>query len=457
MSFTSGHALCIGIGSYQYEPSLNVPVTSADAEKLAGVLRNPYYCGYPENQVTLLSDSKATRDSILSALDELVDRTKPEDTLLFFYSGHGDYSADGVYHLTTHDTQLEQGRVKTGTAISQTELLDKLRLIPASRLVVIINACHAGEVSPVLGADQQHFTGQPFPEQAVDALLSTGSGRIIITACRSRQVSYIGHGTLTLFGQALIDGLQGQGISGQAGYISVFDLYAYLYFALEQAISNKKQEPELNVLKGVGPYPIALYRGATRLGNFPANHIPPKETAVRQVDPARSQWAFEQSVRGTGAVGITGNNNRVTNSGGNTLQAGGNINAPSAHGDKSNVALITIGTTTGNQGYPPTSTTPLLALEEPLQTLYQLLERNSPPPLIKEARRQLAILIQATSQDTFNIPKIEACYKWIVKHIPDADQAMRNVIEHSTVCERAKRAGKTADYKLCISLIRETL
>jgi hypothetical protein len=346
MPFIHGHALIIGIGSYQHESGLNVPITAADAQAVATVLRDPQYCGYPDAQVKLLANGNATRHGILAALTGLAMRTKPDDTVLLFYSGHGEYSADGVYQLTTHDTRLAQRKVVAGTGISQSELLDKLRAIPAKRLILLINACHAGELSPVLGDSDQPFTGQPLPQQAADAVLATGSGRIIMTACRENQVSYIGPGQITIFAQALIDGLRGQGLSGRAGYISAFDLYTHLYFAVGEAVEKRvpaalrqrygnTQEPELTVLKGVGPFAMALYRGSTTLGDFPTDHLPPDDTAMREVSPARSQWAFQQSISGAGAVGIggsatnspitTGSNNTVIQSGRDTIQAGGNV------------------------------------------------------------------------------------------------------------------------------------
>ncbi|MCS7289574.1 MAG: caspase family protein [Roseiflexus sp.] len=302
--------------------------------------------GYPEAQVTLLSNAGATRAGILAALTDLAARTTPDDTVLFFYSGHGEYSADGVYQLTTHDTRLAGRKVVAGTGISQPELLDKLRAIPARRLILLINACHAGEISPVLGESNQPFIGQQLPQQAADAILATGSGRIIITACRENQVAYIGPGPLTLFAQALTDGLRGQGLSGRAGYISVFDLYTHLYFAVGDAVAQRvsaelrrrygeTQEPELTVLKGVGPFPIALFRGVTAPGAFPTDHAPPEGVALRQVTPERSQWALEQSVSGARAVGIggsvsesviiTGNRNTAIQSGRDTIQAGGDV------------------------------------------------------------------------------------------------------------------------------------
>jgi hypothetical protein len=349
MPFPHGHALIIGVGTYQHELRLNVPTTAADAQAVAEVLRDPRFCGYPAEQVTLLTDGQATRAAILAALDHLP-HTKPTDTLLLFSSGHGHYSADGTYHLTTHDTRLDGGKVVASTAISQAELLERLRATPAERVLLLFNACHAGEVSPVLGEGDAPFTGATLPPQTADALLSTGSGRIIITACRERQVSFIGPGPLTLFAQALTDGLRGQGFNGRAGFISAYDLYTHLFFAIGEAVERhispalrqwygETQEPELTVLKGVGPFAVALYRGATDLGDFPADHTPAEGTAVRQVNPARSQWALQQAIQqtvsGTGAVGVvgdvshspitTGSGHTVIQSGRDTVHAGRDV------------------------------------------------------------------------------------------------------------------------------------
>ncbi|NJN67908.1 MAG: caspase family protein [Chloroflexaceae bacterium] len=165
MPFPHGHALIIGVGTYQHEPRLNVPATTADAQAVAEVLRDPRCCGYPAEQVTLLTDGQATRAAILAALDHLP-YTSKTDTLLLFSSGHGHYSSDGTYHLTTHDTRLAGGKVVVGTAISQAELLERLRATPAERVLLLFNAC------------------------------------------RERQVAFVGPGPLMLFAQALTDGLR---------------------------------------------------------------------------------------------------------------------------------------------------------------------------------------------------------------------------------------------------------
>jgi uncharacterized caspase-like protein len=309
MLFTQGHALLIGVGTYQYERQINVPVTAADAQAVADVLRDPAYCGYPDAQVKPLRNAAASREGILDALDTLATRTGEGDTVFLFFCGHGDYGDDGNYYLTTHDTRLRDRKVVSGSGVRQSEFIEKLRAIKAKRLLLVINACHSGELAPTLGESEAPYTGIPLPAQTAAALLSTGEGRIIITACREQQKSYVGSGSLTLFTQALVDGLRGHGTSSNRGYLSAFDLYTHLYFTVEETVRQKyvaKQEPELTVLKGVGPFAVSLYRAATTLGDFDGLGRAPEGMAVREVRPDYAQRMLQQiTVVGTVAGPIS--------------------------------------------------------------------------------------------------------------------------------------------------------
>jgi hypothetical protein len=321
MAFDKGRALVIGVGSYSEIPQANIPISVTDARAVRSVLCNPDLCGYLPERVTLLHDGKASREAILGALAALTAETAPEDTVLLYYCGHGDYGTDGNYYLTTHDTRTSGGRVVRGTGIHEAELLGKLRTVPARRLLLLFNACHSGEISPVLGTEDQEksFGDVNLPETAADALLSTGEGRIIITASRREQKSWIGSGELTLFAQALVDGLGGKGyVPNNNGYISAFALYEHMYSAIKKAADRlgKTQEPELTVLKGVGPFPVSLYRGATDLGAFNAEETPVQGTAVREIDPTRSARLFRVLIQtvtanGEGAVAVVGDGNVV--------------------------------------------------------------------------------------------------------------------------------------------------
>jgi hypothetical protein len=450
MAFTRGYALIIGVGSYRFAPHLNVPITAADAEAVATALRDPRLCGYPDANVTLLANEGATRDGVLAALRTLAQRTTPDDTVLLFYSGHGEYSADGTYMLTTHDTRFDTGgKVVTGAAVSQTDLITALRAIPAQRVLVLVNACHAGELSPILGAGQPAVVGQPFPQQTAAALLATGSGRIIITACREQQVAYIGPGPLTIFAQALTDGLRGQGVSGRAGFISAFDLYTHLYFAVREAVEQRvppalrqqyglTQEPELTVLKGVGPFAVALFRGATQTGAFPTDHTPPLETAMRTVEPSRSRWAFQQ-ITGERSVNIAGSvsNSTIITGDRNTVAQGDIIRTGDISG--SGIA-IGRGAQASVQGMPPAAGS-VDALFVPVEAAIR--QRPDDPTVAKDELLAMVrwIADEVAQGAQANEQRLIRLLRTLATTAPDIFASVVTILQQQTICAAAMQAA----------------
>jgi hypothetical protein len=320
-------------------------MATADAQAVGEVIADSRYCGYPAGQVTRLQDAAATRQGLLEALAALAGRVGPEQTVFFFYSGHGFYGADGYYYLTTHDTQLNaERRIVPQTGLSELELLEALRKLPVKRLLLLVNACHAGNLAVDLGmGDEPELEDQPLPTKTADSLLSTGEGRLIITASRAGQKSWGRKDQpLSFFAQALVEGLRGEGLAeNRQGYISAFGLYEHLYYRVTRAAKKltepQTQEPELTVLHGVGPFPVALYAGATAFGDFDASEALPAEGAVRQVDPDFSQRLYEKALQqaavviGSGVV-VQGNNNTVLAPG--AVQVKGNVKGDVVTGTK---------------------------------------------------------------------------------------------------------------------------
>jgi hypothetical protein len=310
MAFTQAHALVIGVGSHQFSPHIDVPITVADAKAVAEVLQDSKICGYPPAQVILLDNQKASKGGILTALGDMAKRVKPEETVFLYYCGHGALGTDGNYYLVSHDAKLKGARVVKDTGVSESELINQLRAIPAKRLLMVFNACFSGNISPTLAIEDQGLDAGSLSEDTTNALLGTGEGRIIITACRETQRSYIGPGLLTIFTQALVGGLRGEGVTHSGGYISAYSLYEHVYEAVSQAVQEQfdiPQEPELTVLKGVGPFAVALYKGAASLGDFDADQPAPVHGAVRQVKPEQAQKAVAKWVSAGGGAVVDSN------------------------------------------------------------------------------------------------------------------------------------------------------
>lgn len=318
MPFANGHALIIGSGYYQFMDAYNVPIAISDAEAVSAALLDAELCGYPAEQVSLLTKDQTTRATVLAKLDALAGTLKADDTFFLFFVGHGVSGTDGNYYLTTYDTRLQGNQVQAGTGISETDLLGRLRKIGAKRMLLVINACHSGNLSPSFDVGPGLNSKAP-PQKFNEALLGTGEGRITITACRPEQKSWIGSGDLSIFSAALVRGLRGEA-PNRNGYISAFGLYEYIYGESKDAADElgHPQEPELTVIKGVGPFPVALYQGATAPGAFDVSETVPAETATRQVSPEKVQRSYGQyqaTLNGDGAI-AQGNGAKAVGAGG---------------------------------------------------------------------------------------------------------------------------------------------
>ena len=334
-TFTQGQALLIGVGSHQYHSFLDVPITVNDAQAVQGVLQNPDLCGYPPEQVTLLTNEQATTAGILQALDNL-SQLDADRTVFLFFAGHGALGTDGRYYLLTHDVKLTDNKVTAGTGLSEEELLEKLRTIPAKRCLMIFNACHSAHLGPGTLAPAASLSTLNPSGKTAHALLGTGEGRILIVAARKEQYSYFIPGAKnTFFTQKLVEGLEGEA-TANGGYIGVFGLYEYLYHEVKEAVQAKYeqvQEPVLTAVQMIGSFPVALYRGATSLGMFGEGTEGLVGTAVEQIAANKAARALRQTIKiDTGGGAYIGGN--VDTGGGNFIGRDMNIHGDYVRRDK---------------------------------------------------------------------------------------------------------------------------
>lgn len=311
--FAQGRGLVIGVGEYQDE-RWRAPVTVRDAEAVFTALTDPQVGGYPASQVMRMYDERATRELVLAGLKRLAGAAQATDTAVIFFCGHGALGDDGQYYFATHDTVFTPSqKIQAGTGLSAPELLEQLRAIKAQKLLLIVNACFAGhlQATATLGAAADGL-GAP-PSSTFNAeVLATGEGRVILSASRPSQYSYYPQqAEHTHFGQALLDGLRGKGVANSDGYVGLYELYTYIYKYVTTTVGKLggAQEPVITVLRGVGPFPVAHYPGATPSG-LGAPHIqqqPTPGTAVEVVERTVVQAI------GDGALAINVGNNSPVN------------------------------------------------------------------------------------------------------------------------------------------------
>ncbi|EKU31473.1 MULTISPECIES: caspase family protein [Alcaligenes] len=263
--YPQGHALLIGVANYQKISSLPVAILN-DVNDIAATLSSPEYCAYaPANVVTLL-DENATREAVLKGLEELATRADNDDTACVFFSGHGGIvgspgNEDSV--LVTVDSDLADIE---NTSISSDELAAALAQIKSKRLLVFIDACHAGGAAlPKSLTDEKGHELKSGYTQNIFAKLAAGSGRAMMASCRADEVSFaLGGARNSVFTTALLAGLRGAADKSESGFIRVFDLFSFISEEVPKLIPKKEQHPVFKADNLEVNFAVALSQGGRK-------------------------------------------------------------------------------------------------------------------------------------------------------------------------------------------------
>lgn len=136
-------ALLIGINRYKSVPALQGSVN--DVETMREILTTRW--GFSPRNFTVLTDENATRESMITALNQLVQVAGPADTVYFHYSGHGSQvqdvngdETDGLDEtIVPHD-----GRSSGVRDVVDDELDAIFSRLRARSAVIVLDSCHSG-------------------------------------------------------------------------------------------------------------------------------------------------------------------------------------------------------------------------------------------------------------------------------------------------------------------------
>jgi hypothetical protein len=262
MNFDKGRGLIIGVASYVEVNGLPEAVLN-DARDIAGVLTSTDYCAFPASNVQVLLNDQATLSDVRKALAALASVAHSDDTVVIFFSGHGARFrvSDGLETsgLVLFDTVLKDLK---NTALEEKEFSDALSQIKSKRLLVLIDACHAGGAGVLKGENEQ-AVAFGFAEKSLQRL-AQGSGRVIMASSRASETSLIMPGSRnSVFTERLIEALRGRARTAGDGLIRVFDVFNYVAEQVAQTVSGR-QHPVFKASDLENNFPIALEEGGTK-------------------------------------------------------------------------------------------------------------------------------------------------------------------------------------------------
>jgi uncharacterized caspase-like protein len=208
------YALLIGISNYTKGLDL-LPSAVKDVDALRQVLLNPEIGCFTDGDVVVLKD--AEKGAIETAIYHLFANRKPDDLLLFYFSGHGVTDDRRDFYFTGTSTSKE---ALPPTAVSSVYVQTQMYNSRSQRQVAILDCCHSGAFPKGMKAKDIG---------TVDIKLG-GEGQAILTAADSSQYAFEQEGfELSLYTHFLVEGLKtGAADRDEDGDVSVDELHVYV-------------------------------------------------------------------------------------------------------------------------------------------------------------------------------------------------------------------------------------
>ncbi len=207
------YAVVVGVSDYRQltARSGDLPNAAGDAQRMAAFLRTEKGGRVPPTHLRLLTDAQATRPSILAALT-VFRQARPNDRLLFFFSGHG----------------LERGfaphevRANATPCLSYDDVKAAFRASAARTKLCIADACLSGRMR------RPGAAGTPPVRWQEGASSGGGASTVMILSSGDNQVAYENRRLGGVFTHFLLNGLNGDADADADRTVTIRELYDYM-------------------------------------------------------------------------------------------------------------------------------------------------------------------------------------------------------------------------------------
>lgn len=201
--------VCVGIGKYADPKVTALTKTEKDAKAMAAFFRKG------TGNVITITGRYATRQQILTALRAQFAKAKPDDKIIFYFSGHGYPGGFCPYDMS----KLEDG-------LTYTEVIKIMAQSKAKDKIIFADACNSGAIR------QSPTTRKPDPGNILMFLSSRGSEYSI-------ESYLLSNGYFTNY---LLHGLSGKADTDGDMAITAKELYEYVSTGVTR-LSKDKQHP----------------------------------------------------------------------------------------------------------------------------------------------------------------------------------------------------------------------
>lgn len=255
-------ALVIAVSEYN-KPLESLPFCKNDGKDIYKVLKSLGYQFPDNNKLVGLVKGNQIRDAIYDFFgDETINS---QDTILFYYSGHGIPDVDGDVYLASSEINPKKP-YKNGFSFS--ELTKMMNISNSTRVVTILDCCYSGAAKVSKGNGDDAATIGTAVIENKSRLLKQGEGKCILSASQAYQEAYgKKKGDHSIFTFYLLQGLKkNKKAVDLNGNVTVDTLGTYLYDTIVNLPADKRpnQKPIRKVEAG-GTIILASY---PTLGSF---------------------------------------------------------------------------------------------------------------------------------------------------------------------------------------------
>lgn len=252
------HLVTIGVSNYK-DSNFNLDYASKDATDVANLFHG-HYQRYNRIFLHKFTDALAQREQILGVKEKL-NQSKINDEVIIFAAGHGLLDDELDYYFATHDIDFEN---PSGRGLKYEELEGLLDGIPARKKILLIDACHSGEVDKEQtelvrselerkGVKVRGFAQKPQPVgidnvfelmQELYADLRRGTGAMVISSAGGMEFALESEKWKNgVFSYALLEALsEGKGDANSDGQITVSELRNYVFDRVVE-LTDGRQHP----------------------------------------------------------------------------------------------------------------------------------------------------------------------------------------------------------------------
>jgi len=254
------YIVTIGINQYR-NPKYNLNYAQADADGVETAIKQLSTSLFQEIIPYNIRNDNAIKENIISALEDIKNKSNEQDVLIWYFAGHGVVAEVGSggteFYIVPHDVTQLYGRsdVLLEKAISAMEIKDLALKINAQKQVFILDACQSAAALESIvkrGAEEEKAIAQLARSTGTFWITSTGSDQF------ATEFEKLGHGVFTY---SLLEGIKGDGDSNKDKKLTIRELTLYIENKVPDLSEQLKGKPQFPSAYSFGnDFPIVLYK-----------------------------------------------------------------------------------------------------------------------------------------------------------------------------------------------------